>query len=122
MVMKGISPPSGRKYTDDQIDAHIGDGVFAPLTMTGDSDTAGSISFPNGLKMMWGKTGVIGTSASVDVTHNMTKCFQALITVYASSGNIGYATRVTVIDDIKFTIENMDGTFTVSCRYYAIGR
>lgn len=97
--------------------------VANPDPMTGNSDSNGSVEFPNGLKMLWGKTGNIGPGATQNINHGWTKCFQAFCTqLYSSIGSAIPGPEIDVVDDTKFTIRNLDGTATIQVRYFAIGR
>ena len=94
-----------------------------PDPMIGNSDTNGVATFPNGIKMLWGKTAIIAADGFVDIVHGFAECFQAIICQADSpDGLMSYAPEVTTVDNTKFRITNIDGSLKVQCRYFAIGR
>jgi len=96
--------------------------IKSELTTTGLSDSAGYIEipvYPNIFFVIkWGKTGVIATTANLDVAHGLTKCFQAYVTIASDSPQT--SPEIIVVDDTKFTIHNADGG-NVTCRWLCVG-
>jgi hypothetical protein len=67
-----------KKYVDDAIAAAIGAlGAFSPNPMTGENVSSGSVTFPNGLKIVWGTNASILHDNYITCTTGMTKIFTA---------------------------------------------
>ena len=108
---------ANKKYVDD----NVGSANYTPAVMTGSNDSIGSVTFPNGLIMKWGKINRSGTDTTVTFAAAFPNaCFQA----FACSG-----VNALILDDTStynitassFVIQQNDATAT-DLRWQAMGR
>lgn len=94
--------------------------IFDPLVMTGNSDTDGSVIFPNGLIMKWGKQAIGGGSTPVVfATPFPNACFQAFANGGTSTSDPDeVATHSITVNG--FTLQH--STQTNLARWFAVGR
>ena len=107
---------ANKKYVDDQIASEAID----PDPMTGSDDSIGTITFPNGFIMKWGKASRTGTDTTLTfATAFPTACFQVIA--------CGGATNATAAVFSTHTITKTGCVLRASAnsptiRWFAIGR
>lgn len=105
-----------KKYVDDTVAAE----AMSPDPMTGDSDSTGTVTFPNGLIWKWGKQTLTGFSTAVIFASSFpSACFQA----FACGGTnvaIGDDHNAHTISKTGFTIQH--ATQSTLARWFAVGR
>lgn len=105
-----------KKYVDDSIAAE----VFSPDPMTGADDSNGTITFPNGFIMKWGKVSRTGTDTTVTFAAAFpTACFQAFACGGAAAQ--AYDAQAHTITSSSFKIRAQT-TANDPMRWFAIGR
>ncbi|KKM67873.1 hypothetical protein LCGC14_1466720 [marine sediment metagenome] len=111
---------TNKKYVDDNEAAT----KYSVNPMTGDDDSDGTITFPNGMIQKWGKI-TITTTEQKAVTFAAaftTKCFQVIVSFGQTDTNSSARSLTAYsISNTGFTVRSNSGTNTI-CRYFAIGR
>ncbi len=111
---------TNKKYVDDNEAAT----KYSVNPMTGDDDSDGTITFPNGMIQKWGKI-TITTTEQKAVTFAAaftTKCFQVIVSFGQTDTNSSTRSLTAYsISNTGFTVRSNSGTNTI-CRYFAIGR
>ena len=109
---------ANKKYVDDIVAAE----AFSPDPMTGDNDSTGTVTFPNGLIWKWGKTTRTGEETTVTFgTPFPNACFQAISCGGVSPAHISYNAMSHTITVASFKIHNADANCT-TFRWFAVGR
>jgi hypothetical protein len=113
---KGLA---NKKYVDD----NTGSANWDPTSQTGDNESNGTVTCPNGLIMKWGDKSVTTTATINFVTETGSafpnNCFQ-VIACSGDSANWGGGTEVYSISKTQFTFD-WGGTRTARMRWFAIG-
>lgn len=112
---------SGKAYVDN----NVGSANWTPTSMTGATDSIGSVTTPNGLILKWGKVTRSGEDTAVDFTDLglsdfPTACFQAF-TVSGTNANIGEPPSTYSLGTDGFTIQQSNAADT-TMRWWAVGR
>jgi len=109
-----------KKYVDDNEAAT----KYSVNPMTGDDDSDGTITFPNGMIQKWGKVSITGTEEKA-VTFAVAftaKCFQVIVCFGQTDANSSDRSLTAyTISKTGFTVRSQSGNNTI-CRWFAIGR
>ena len=107
---------ANKKYVDDQIAAE----AISPDPMTGDNDSIGTMTLPNGFILKWGKLNRTGTDTTLTFAAAFpTACFQ----VFACAGNTNATAGIFSTHTITKTNCVIRASSVSSIlRWWAIGR
>lgn len=120
MASNSATAVSSQQAIKAYVTASIAAEALDPDPMTGNSDSSGSVTFPNGMIIAWG-TSNIGDRATVNIAHGLTKCFQAFTGSRDGALTAFYMLNMAAIDDTNITVKNPQPT-PLAFNWWAIGR